>query len=61
MAQEVNAYLKSTGIMILEIGYQQGQVVQTIFQQVFPKREVTIHQDYNGLDRYVLIEEESDC
>ncbi len=61
MAQEVNSYLKSTGIMILEIGYQQGQVVQTIFQQVFPKREVTLHQDYNGLDRYVLIEEESDC
>ena len=55
LAQQIGDYLSPQGLIVLEIGYRQGLAVQALFQAVFPKDQVTIHQDYQGLDRYVKI------
>ncbi len=57
LAQDGPTYLKSKGMMILEIGYKQGPDVQAMMKQAFPGKEVTIVQDMNGLDRYIHIYE----
>lgn len=55
LAQEAPAHLTKEGQIFLEIGYQQGERVKQIFEQAFPEKEVTIHQDLAGLDRMVMV------
>lgn len=55
LAQEAQIKLKATGQIFLEIGFQQGPHVQAIFQQAFPTKTVTIHQDLSGQDRMIWV------
>jgi release factor glutamine methyltransferase len=47
------ARLRPGGLALLEIGWQQGQVVIALAQEAFPGAEVTLQQDFAGNDRIV--------
>ncbi len=48
--------LKAGGLVLLEIGWRQGQAVSTMARQTWPKASVTLHQDFAGHDRIVMIQ-----
>ncbi|MBD3949397.1 peptide chain release factor N(5)-glutamine methyltransferase [Tuanshanicoccus lijuaniae] len=48
-------YLSEDGETLLEIGFRQGIAVQQLFQAAFPMASITIHQDFNGMNRYVKV------
>lgn len=56
LAEELPLRLKATGKIYLEIGYQQGQAVQGLFQKAFPDHQVLVHQDLQGQDRMISVE-----
>lgn len=56
LASQAQEKLTPTGKIFLEIGFKQGKAVQAIFQQAFPSKTVTIHQDLSGLDRMIVVE-----
>lgn len=58
LAEEAKSCLKATGKIYLEIGFQQGKVVQALFQQAFPKHSVQIFKDLSGNDRMVIVSPE---
>ncbi|MDA9470888.1 peptide chain release factor N(5)-glutamine methyltransferase [Enterococcus sp. 5H] len=58
LANEAKNCLKSTGKIYLEIGFQQGKVVQALFQHAFPKYNVQIFKDLSGNDRMVIVSPE---
>lgn len=58
LAEEAKNCLKSTGKIYLEIGFQQGKVVQALFQHAFPKHNVQILKDLSGNDRMVIVSPE---
>ena len=43
------------GMMILEIGWQQGAAAQMLAQSYFPAAEVLVKPDFAGHDRFVVI------
>ncbi len=47
--------LNVAGEMILEIGYQQGEVVSQLIRELWPQAEVVVCKDYAGFDRFVLM------
>lgn len=50
------AYLAPGGVIFLEIGHDQGAAVLELAAQHFPAaRAITLHQDYAGRDRLVVI------
>lgn len=55
IASESRELLQPTGMIFLEIGFQQGRAVQQIFQETFPEKGVRIHQDMSGHDRMVVV------
>lgn len=55
IAQQVGDYLLPGGILLLEIGYRQGQAVQSLLKEAFPQAQIDIGQDFNGLDRYIFM------
>lgn len=55
LAIEAQTLLAKHGRIYLEIGYNQGERVQNIFQQAFPDKHVTVHKDYSGCDRLVVV------
>ncbi|WP_373471882.1 peptide chain release factor N(5)-glutamine methyltransferase [Carnobacterium alterfunditum] len=55
LAEETPAILNPGGEIFLEIGFKQGKKVQEIFQQAFPKAEVTIEKDMSGNDRLIRV------
>ena len=56
LARELPERIQSQGMILLEIGFRQGQAVATLFQQAFPQAEITILPDLNTQDRYVKIQ-----
>lgn len=56
LAQQAKEKLKPSGKIFLEIGFQQGKAVQTLFQTAFPHKKVTIYPDLSGRDRMVVVE-----
>ncbi|MHC5268459.1 peptide chain release factor N(5)-glutamine methyltransferase [Enterococcus sp. LJL98] len=56
LATEAREKLAPSGKIFLEIGYQQGKAVQSLFQAAFPEKKVTIRPDLSGLDRIVVVE-----
>lgn len=56
IAQELPNYLAENGRAYLEIGYQQGQKVKTLFQNAFPKHQVEVLKDWSGNDRLLIVE-----
>lgn len=55
IAAESQGLLQPDGMIFLEIGFQQGLVVQEIFQRTYPDKMVTIHQDLSGNDRMIMV------
>lgn len=55
LALEIPPVLAKMGQVFLEIGYQQGRAVQTLFQDAFPEKKVEILQDMQGLDRMIWV------
>jgi len=47
--------LNVAGEMILEIGYQQGEVVSQLIRELWPQASVVVRKDYAGIDRLVLV------
>ena len=56
IALEAHNYLNPNGLILLEIGFQQGEAVKAIFQSEYPDAEILIEKDLNSLDRYVKIQ-----
>lgn len=52
---EASSRLAAGGAMLLEIGYQQGEAVQTLARRRFPQAQITLHHDLAGLPRLVSI------
>lgn len=55
LGKNLEKILNKRAFVFLEIGYAQGDAVKAIFQQAFPEAKVDIWQDYNELDRVVVI------
>jgi release factor glutamine methyltransferase len=47
--------LRPSGAVLVEIGATQGMSVSALALHTFPKADVTVLQDYAGLDRVVVI------
>lgn len=56
LAQQAPSKLGKDGKIFLEIGFMQGPAVKEIFQEAFPKKQVSIHQDLFGNDRMIVVE-----
>lgn len=48
-------YLSDKGIIIFEIGYNQGEALKTLAKEKYPNANVNVIKDYAGLDRIVVI------
>lgn len=48
--------LKPKGMIFLEIGATLGEEIKKEALEIFPKALVTILKDYNGLDRFLILE-----
>lgn len=55
IALESRDILQPDGMIFLEIGFRQGRKVQKMFQQAFPNKKVTVHQDMSGNDRMIVV------
>ena len=55
IAQNLENYLLEEGQAFFEIGFQQGKVVQQLFEYYCPNREVSIHKDLSGNDRMIIV------
>lgn len=56
MLKDAPRVVKPGGLILLEIGAYQGDVVTAIARQNFPAARITIRPDYAGLDRLAVIE-----
>ncbi|MCW6662104.1 peptide chain release factor N(5)-glutamine methyltransferase [Aerococcaceae bacterium NML201209] len=55
IAKEARDHLAEDGLILLEIGFRQGQAVCDIFQREHPQAVIDVSQDLNGHDRYVSV------
>lgn len=55
LADELPNWISDKGMILLEIGFKQGQEVKKLFETSFPRAKVRIHQDLNHLDRYIEV------
>ena len=53
LAKEAHLHLKAKGLLVLEIGYNQGEAVKALFDD---KYDVLVLKDYGGNDRIVIAE-----
>ncbi len=53
IAREMKNYLAPNGVLLLEIGYNQGEAVENIFKSV--SKDVKVIKDYNNNDRVVIV------
>lgn len=54
IVQQSKRLLKSPHMIAFEIGYQQGDAVQSIIKKGYPKSDVHVLKDINGKDRIVI-------
>jgi release factor glutamine methyltransferase len=52
---QAGGYLKSGGVILLEIGTTQGPAVVALAKRHFPAARVEVAKDYAGLDRVVIV------
>jgi release factor glutamine methyltransferase len=55
LLEQAPGFLKPNGVVLLEIGAEQGQAVAALALAAFPGAIVTVHQDLAGLDRVVSV------
>jgi release factor glutamine methyltransferase len=51
-------YLKPGGMAFLEIGYDQGDLIKKVVQNIMPEASVVVIGDYADIDRVVIIKTE---
>lgn len=56
LLQQAPSYLRPGGVLLLEIGSDQGFRVATLARHAFPAAEINIIQDFAGLDRLVRVQ-----
>lgn len=49
------SFIKAQGMLVFEIGFQQGPAVSQLFKNNFEQSEVKVLQDFNQKDRYVQV------
>lgn len=49
-------HLKPSGLILLEIGADQGQATQQLAHKIFPTAQINVQKDFAGLDRIVSIQ-----
>jgi release factor glutamine methyltransferase len=54
IAAKVDGYVKSDGVLLLEIGYQQGEAVRELFERSGLFAEVRTEKDINRNDRIIV-------
>ena len=52
LAHNIKDHLTDKGVLVLEIGYDQGEAVKQLFQPIF--KEVEVKKDYSQNDRIVI-------
>lgn len=52
IAEEARPFLKKNGLILLEIGYNQGRIIKTILKK-YGFRDIEIFADYSGHDRII--------
>ncbi|CAH1853448.1 release factor glutamine methyltransferase [Leuconostocaceae bacterium R-53105] len=55
IAQDLGQHLTANGRAYFEIGYDQGPTLVELFQAAVPDAEVTLKQDFSGLDRMIRV------
>ena len=56
LLEQAPRQLKSPGLLILEMGYNQGQAVGALCRAAFPTAHITLHKDLAQLDRIMTVE-----
>lgn len=56
LLHQAPAHLRAEGLIVLEIGADQGEAARQIALEVFPSAEIEVKQDLAGLDRIVSIQ-----
>ncbi|MEM7116523.1 MAG: peptide chain release factor N(5)-glutamine methyltransferase [Chloroflexota bacterium] len=56
LLQQATTKMAPAGVLLLEIGWQQGEAVQTIANRLFPKAAVRVESDLTGRERFLVIE-----
>jgi release factor glutamine methyltransferase len=54
IAEKVRLFLKQNALLILEIGYNQGQGVSKLLEKTGCFSEITIEKDFHDNDRVVV-------
>lgn len=52
--KQAKSLLAPKGVLVFEIGYDQGQSVSRLMNQYYPMSQVKVHKDINGQDRIVV-------
>jgi|SRR5690625_386090 len=52
--KQAKSLLAPKGVLVFEIGYDQGQSVSRLMNQYYPMSQVKVHKDINGQDRVVV-------
>ncbi|GAC1413321.1 MAG: peptide chain release factor N(5)-glutamine methyltransferase [Candidatus Doudnabacteria bacterium] len=52
---QINALNLSKSVILLEINYDQGKVLQGIIKKYLPGADIKIHKDFSGYDRIIEI------
>lgn len=55
LAQQAITRLNPDGMIVLEIGWKQGQTAVSLAHSIFPNAEINLHTDLAGHDRFVTI------
>jgi release factor glutamine methyltransferase len=56
LLKQAPSRLATPGLLLMEIGADQGEAAKRLAQNVFPGAAVTIIKDYAGLDRVIRVE-----
>ena len=56
MLRQAVGKLTDDGVVLLEVGWQQGTAVATFAQTLFPTASITLQPDFAGYERFVIVE-----
>ena len=55
LLNQVQSKLKTGGALFMEIGYDQGQRVETLAKTLFPQAQIGLTEDMSGIDRVLTV------
>ncbi len=57
LVTESPQWLSDSGLLIIEIGHDQGDISLHIAKKIYPTAAIQIIQDYSGLDRFLIVDQ----